>query len=154
MLIPTGYFLTSYFNKAGVAQYKADLGAAPIAQYIYAHNALWQYQELRLAELLEVIDRTGEAIHKRIVDSSGKTVLDEGPDLAAPTLTRSAPIVVSGTTVGRIEIATSMQRLLIETALVSILSGLLGYAVFFALRILPLRVLDRTLDDLAVANRT
>ena len=52
LVIPTGYFLTNYFNKAGITQYQADLGAAPISQYIYSHNALWQYQELRLAELL------------------------------------------------------------------------------------------------------
>ena len=101
----------------------------------------------------QVVDRTGEPVRKRIIDSSGKTVLDEGPEVAAPTLTRNAPIVVSGATVGRVEISTSLQRLLIETALASILSGLLGYAAFFALRILPLRVLDRTLDNLAAANR-
>jgi diguanylate cyclase (GGDEF)-like protein/PAS domain S-box-containing protein len=154
LVIPTGYFLTNYYNKAGVTQYKADLGAVPLAQYIYSNNALWEYQELRLAELLEVIDRTGEEIHKRIVDSHGTTVLDEGADLAAPTLVRSAPIVVSGATVGRIEIATSLQWLLVETALISILSGLFGYGVYFAMRILPLRVLDRTLDNLADANRT
>ena len=67
---------------------------------------------------------------------------------------RSAPIVVSGATIGRIEIAASLRWLLIETALVSMLSGLLGYAVYFALRIFPLRVLDRTLGELASANRT
>jgi hypothetical protein len=107
LVIPTGYFLTNYFNKAAVTQYKADLGAIPLAQFIYGHHALWQYQELRLAELLEVIDRTGEPIHKRIIDSHGTTVLDDGSDLAAPTLVRSAPIVVSGATIGRIEIASS-----------------------------------------------
>ena len=136
LVVPTGYFLTGYFNKAGITQYKADLGAVPISQYIYSHNVLWQYQELRLEELLEIIDRTGEPVRKLIIDFSGKTVLDEGPELAAPILTRSAPIVVSGATVGRIEIATSLRRLLVETALVSILGGFLGYAVYFALRIL------------------
>jgi diguanylate cyclase (GGDEF)-like protein/PAS domain S-box-containing protein len=154
LVIPTGYFLTNYFNKAAVTQYKADLGAIPLAQFIYSHNVLWQYQEPRLAELLEVIDRTGEAIHKRIVDSHGTTVLDKGIDLAAPTLVRSAPIVVHGVTVGRLEISASLLRLLIETVLVAILSGLLGYGVYFALRIFPLRVLDRTLNHLADANRT
>ena len=91
LLIPTGYFLAEYFNKASVTQYKADLGAVPVAQYVYTHNVLWQYQQLRLAELLEVLDRTGEAIRKRIVDSSGKTVLDGGADVAAPVIMRSAP---------------------------------------------------------------
>ncbi len=153
LVIPAGYFLAEYFNKASITQYKADLGAVPLAQYIYAHNDLWQYQQLRLAELLEVLDRTGEPIRKRIIDSSGKMVLTGGTDVAAPVMTRSAPIVVSGATVGRVEIATSMQRTLIETALVAILSGLLGYAVFFAVRVFPLRVLDRTIGDLAAANQ-
>jgi PAS domain S-box-containing protein len=154
LVIPAGYFLTNYFNKAAVTQYEADLGAIPLAQFIYGHDALWQHQELRLAELLEVLDRTGEPIHKRIIDSHGTKVLDDGADLAAPTLVRSAPIVVSGATVGRIEIATSLQWLLVKTVLVAILSGLLGYAVYFALRMFPLRVLDRTLNNLAAAKQT
>jgi diguanylate cyclase (GGDEF)-like protein/PAS domain S-box-containing protein len=155
LVIPTGYFLTNYYNKAAVAQYKADLGAIPLAKFIYSHDALWQYQELRLAELLEAIDRSGEAIHTRIVDARGTTVFDEGSsELVAPTLMRSAPIVVSGATMGRLEVSSSLRQLLVETALVSILSGLLGYGVYFALRTLPLRALDGTLNNLADANRT
>ena len=42
LVIPTGYFLTNYYNKASVTQYKADLGAIPVGQYIYRHDALWQ----------------------------------------------------------------------------------------------------------------
>ena len=153
LVIPTGYFLTSYFNKAAVTQYKADLGAVPIAQYLYSHGALWEYQELALADLLEDLERAGEKIRKRIVSASGKMVIDVGPVLAAPTIMRSAPIVVSGETVGRVEIRTSLRQLLVETALVLILSGFFGYAVYCVLRVLPLRILDRALGELASADQ-
>jgi diguanylate cyclase (GGDEF)-like protein len=55
---------------------------------------------------------------------------------------------VRGSEVGRIETAASFRPPLIGTGVAVLFSGLLGFAMFFALRVLPLRVLDRTLGAL------
>ena len=51
-------------------------------------------------------------------------------------------------TVGSIETAASMRGLIMATALVGLLSGLLGFSAFFVLRLVPLRIIDRTLAEL------
>ncbi len=79
-------------------------------------------------------------------------MLDEGGQIGAPVLARGAPIVVSGETVGRVEMETSLQSLVAETGVVAILSILLGLGVFFAVRIFPLKVLDQTLGALEKTN--
>jgi diguanylate cyclase (GGDEF)-like protein len=79
-------------------------------------------------------------------------VFDEDTELASPVLTRSTPIEVTGATVGRLEITTSLLPLVHETGFVAILSIALGLGMFFAVRVFPLRVLDQTLGTLERTN--
>lgn len=150
--VPVGYFILGYLNTAHVLDFKADLNARYVAEYIHSHNTLWQFHHVRLAELLEQNDGHDDSLRKRIVDSAGKLVLDEGGQIGAPVLARSVPIVVSGEAVGRVEMETSLQGLVAETGVVAILSILLGLGVFFAVRIFPIRVLDQTLGALEKTN--
>ncbi len=150
---PVAYFLVGYSNLAGVLDFQADLNSRYLARYIYSHDALWQYQRVRLAELLEHTNVNKDGVRKRIFDSEGVLVLDEGPDLASPVIVRTSPTVVGGAVVGRVEIETSLQALLWETGQVALLSFLLGFGVFLAVRVLPLRVLDQTLGRLESTNR-
>ena len=149
--VPLGYFVVGYTNTASLFDFKADLNARYLAKYIYTHNTLWQYQRVRLAELLDQTNG-GKDSRKRVVDSAGKLVFDEGSELASPVLTRSAPIEVAGSTVGRVEISTSLRPLVYETGFVAILSTMLGLGMFFAVRVFPLRVLDQTLGTLERTN--
>jgi len=150
---PVAYFLVGYSNLAGVLDFQADLNSRYLARYIYSHDTLWQYQRVRLAELLEHTNVNKDGVRKRIFDSEGVLVLDEGPDLASPVIVRTSPTVVGGAVVGRVEIETSLQALLWETGQVALLSFLLGFGVFLAVRVLPLRVLDQTLGRLESTNR-
>ena len=149
--VPLGYFVVGYNNTASLFDFKADLNARYLAKYIYTHDKLWQYQSVRLAELLDQTNG-GKYSRKRVVDATGKLVFDEGSELASPVLTRSADIEVAGSTVGRVEISTSLRPLAYQTGLVAILSILLGLGMFFAVRVFPLRVLDQTLGTLERTN--
>ena len=150
--IPAGYYLVGYMNQASVLDYKAELNARYLSRYIYSHATLWQYQFVRLAELLQQTDGEDD-LRKRIIDARGNVVFERGPEVAAPSLVRGTPVVVAGTTEGHVEVATSLRPLLMETAGVSILSLLLGFGVFFAVRVFPLRVLEKTLGTLEKTNR-
>ena len=46
---PTVYFIHDYVNASAKMTFKARLNAARVAQYIYTHGGIWQYQQLRLA---------------------------------------------------------------------------------------------------------
>jgi diguanylate cyclase (GGDEF)-like protein/PAS domain S-box-containing protein len=152
LLIPAGYFLVGYTNKASVLEFKGKLSAERIGKYIYTHGTLWRYQSIRLSELIEDVAHEDHATRKRIVGLNGDLILDEGADLNPPTMMRQTPIIVAGDTVGYLELESSMRRLLAETAMAAVLSSLLGLAIFFVLRIFPLRILDRTLGELKSAN--
>jgi len=55
-------------------------------------------------------------------------------------------------TVGRVEIEASLRELLGGTGVAAVFSMLLGFGVYFAVRVFPLRVLDQTLGALRATN--
>jgi diguanylate cyclase (GGDEF)-like protein/PAS domain S-box-containing protein len=150
---PCVYFIHDYANISAKLTFKAQLNAARVAQYIYTHNAMWQYQQLRLAELIQLPEIGQQPIHQKIYDKANRLVLEEGAPVNALAMVRSTPIVVSGATVGILTVEESVRPNLYNTGLVALLSSLIGFAAYFALRIFPLRVLDRTLGSLHDTQR-
>jgi len=155
---PCGFFIVAYSNAAVRLEFKSVLNAARVAQYINTHNTMWQYQQLRLSELIELPD-PAQPISQKIYDHTGRLVLAAGGSLPAPVLSHRTSIVVAGATVGSLTVEASLQKILYEAGFVALLSALLGSAVFFALRLFPFQVLDRALGalhgarlDLAVQN--
>ena len=82
----------------------------------------------------------------------GAIVLEQGEPPAAPTYSRSAPILVDGKEVGRAVVIASLRPLLSEAGLIALATLTLGLAAYFAFAILPLKVLHRSLGDLGRAN--
>jgi diguanylate cyclase (GGDEF)-like protein len=147
---PLLYAVDRYVDETRALAFRADLGAGKVAKYIYSHGALWQYQNLRLVEIIAL--PAGEHIHQQVTDRSGRVVAEEGVEIGLPRLRWRAPIVVAGERVGDLAAATSLRPMLADLGLVTL--GCLGLALltFFAVRMLPLRALDRTLAELAVQN--
>ncbi|MBI3703200.1 MAG: EAL domain-containing protein [Rhizobiales bacterium] len=150
---PSVYLIHDYYNVSEHMAFKARLNAARVAQYIYAHGDLWQYQQLRLTELIQLPEIGARPIRQKIYDRDKRLVLEEGAPVAAPIMTRSIPIVVAGSTVGDFVVEESLRKTLYETGLVAFISALIGFGAYFALRVFPLRVLDRTLGDLHETQR-
>ena len=148
VLVPAGYFVLAFSESAHELSFSARLKANRLAKYIYAHQEGWRYQTVRLDELIEVPEANETDHRQRIFDAAGRLVTETGKQPAFPVATRSAPIVVAGSEVGRIDTAHSFRPALIGTGFVALFSGLLGFGMFFALRVLPLRVIDRTLAAL------
>ncbi|HVZ52999.1 MAG TPA: EAL domain-containing protein [Pseudolabrys sp.] len=160
LVVPAGYFVLGYHDRAATLDFEAHLNAARVSQYIYTHNVLWQYQQLRLSEIVQLPAGGGGPIRQKIYDADGRLVLDDGDAVAAPVLSRKASIVVSGATVGSLVAEASLRGTLIGTGFVAILSSILGLVMYLAARMLPLRALDgavaaltHTQRDLATQNR-
>jgi diguanylate cyclase (GGDEF)-like protein/PAS domain S-box-containing protein len=151
--VPAGYFAVGYSDTAEVLGFKARLNAARVAQYIYTHDVMWQYQQLRLSELMQLPEGGEQPIRQQVSDRTGHLVLDEGPDLAAPVMTRRTPITVGDSVVGSLVAEASLRDTVVQTGLVALLSALLGFAIYFAVRAFPMRVLDRTLSALSKTQR-
>ena len=152
--VPSGYWLIGQANISRDLDLKARIIAGRVARYIYQHDELWRYQSARITELVELNEADDDDFHRQVVDGAGRMVADAGRKGDNPVVARTAPIVVAGETVGHVEAAGSLRALLQETAIVALLSFALGFGAFLALRVFPLRVLDRTIEKLETANRT
>ncbi len=148
---PLIYGLVAYQYEGAMASFFAKRHANRVAEYIYEHGAMWPYQKVRLGELIATNGSSGEGAN-RILDKDGRIVVAETELPARFQLTRSAAIVVAGTTVGSIARSAPLDSLMRRLGLVALFSGLLGLCTYLAVRIFPLRVLDRTLINLAGAN--
>ena len=73
--------------------------------------------------------------------------------MPGPLLRRQAPILVKGNVVGAIELETSLTPFLGSLALIGLVSLAVGVGAYIAFRVLPLRLLDRTLGRLEVQNQ-
>jgi len=151
LVVPAGYFAIGFSSAAEMLEFKARLSAGRAARYIFAHERMWQYQQLRLAELIE-FPEDGRAVRQRIVDLNGKVVVQEAGALATPLQRARMPIVLGGETVAWLEAEASLQPLLVGTAYVVAVSFLLGLVTWLAVRLLPLRVLDQTLLSLSTQS--
>jgi diguanylate cyclase (GGDEF)-like protein len=151
---PSMYFIHDYIDATAQMTFKARLNAARVAQYIYTHDGMWQYQQLRLAELIQLPDTGAQPIRQKIYGLANRLVLEEGAPLDAPVAARSSSIVVAGSTVGVFVVEESLRETFYETGLVAFVCSLIGFAAYFALRIFPLRVLDQTLDELHDVQRS
>jgi len=148
VLVPAGYFALSFSHLQHDLEFSAQLKANRLAKYIYTHRDLWEYQTVRLAELIEVPEANETGHRQRVFHFTGRLVTETAGSPAFPIAISSVPIIVAGQEVGRIETANSYRPILITTGYVTLLSGLLGFGMFFAMRVLPLRVIDSTVNAL------
>jgi diguanylate cyclase (GGDEF)-like protein len=151
--VPTVYFIHDYIDVSAQMAFKANLNAARVAQYIYTHGGMWQYQQLRLAELIQLPESGAQPIRQKIYDQANRLVLEESVTLASPVVSRSVPIVVAGSTVGTFVVEESLQKTLHETWLIAFVSTIIGFAAYLAMRTFPLRVLDQTIGVLHETQR-
>jgi len=151
--IPGANLFVGYSNTVNTLAFKGRLNAARVAQYIYTHEGLWQYQRLRLAELIQLPEADEQPVVQTIFDKDGSLVLREGATLHWPVVGRRAPIVVSGETVGSFVIETDLWDSIINAMYATILSVMLGVSAYLSMRWLPLRALDRAIADLGASER-
>jgi diguanylate cyclase (GGDEF)-like protein len=151
--VPSGYWLIGTGNMAHDLELKARISATRLARHIYQHDELWRYQAARLVELIEINEADGDLFRQRVIDGSGRVAAEAGPRLDAPVMRQGAPIVVSGATVGHVETEGSLRPLIRRSAVVALLSFALGFSVLLVVRVLPLRILDRTIGELEAAGR-
>ncbi len=154
IVTPSVFFIHDYIDLSEQVTFKARLHAARVAQYIHTQNGPWQNQRQQLAELIQMPAIGGQQILRKIYDKDNRLVLEEGGSVQFPAVSRSAPIVVAGSTFGFVTVEESLRKTLYATWLVAFVCSLIGFGAYFALRTLPLRVLDRTLGELHDTQRS
>ena len=146
--MPLVYFGLSYQHDTASLETEAEINARIVTQLINADPEMWRFEELRLAELMSRRSGEGTKETRRILDTRNILIAESAEKLAPPLLMRSETLMDAGIVVGRIEIIRSLRPLLMKTVLMMVLASMLGSAVFFAIRIFPLRTLRLALKSL------
>lgn len=142
LLLPLSYFTDSYQYLSGSLEAEAEMTSHSINALINSNPELWQYEQLRLEELLaqRMQGTTGEI--RQIRDLGNKLIAENGARLKRPLITRRVDLMDSGVRTGTLEISTSLFPLLFRSALVALLGIFFGVVIFVTLRVLPLRAVD------------
>jgi diguanylate cyclase (GGDEF)-like protein len=149
---PLGYFVIGFEASTAELAIKAELSAGRAARYIFAHDRMWQYQQVHLAEVIEIPANVGSLVRQRIADLRDNEVVQEEVVLPLPVQRVRVPLRIAGETVGWLDAEASLRPLLVRSGYVGVVSSLLGLIAWLGMRLLPLRVLDRTLLRLSMQS--
>jgi len=148
---PITYWFISYRQMGNEASFIANLQAARVSKYIYSHERMWQYQKVRLSEIVDLQIKQAVISQQRIIDNDGKLVVAVGDPSGRLRLTRSAPISIANKEIGRLEVEAPLASVAWETLLFGLVTSLIGVAAYFA-RTIPIRRLDKTIRELKDAS--
>lgn len=148
VLAPTSYFVISYQYMLGSLDAQAELNARAVTALVMANPTMWQFEQVRLAELLERRSSAGVPESRRILDRQGTIVAEHSDPLVKPAVVRRHDIYDAGVAVATIEISRSLYPLMLKTTVVAVGSSLFGVFVFVVLRTIPLRAVRRAHNSL------
>jgi signal transduction histidine kinase len=146
LAIPAGFLGTAIHYQRQHMISQTENAAERLSSYITLHYATWQSQPDPLIEFLP----TGGDTHARftIYGPVGNVVAAAG-DYAGPRfLLHRAGLYDGEQAVGWLEIRSGLSEALKETLLAMLFGLGLAAALYISLRVLPLRALDRTLNQL------
>jgi hypothetical protein len=126
--------------------------AKAIEKIIQARPDLWEYETIRLKDVISQPSIWGEMDEREISSAAGKLIAKNDFTEARPIISVTAPLFDSGRLAGSIAVRATIRTQVITTALLGILSSLLGSLFYFIFQTYPLRKLENTLTDLQRAQ--
>ena len=147
-IAPLGYALVSYRGIVASLDMKARLSAGRIARQIFTSPQLWEFQVVRLSEVIEFAAQDRINHRQTILARNGRIILSENTAIQAPALSRKTPIVVNDSEVGTLVIETSLRSFIWEIVLVTFLAFLLAALSYGAFHRFPLRAIQRAMKQL------
>jgi PAS domain S-box-containing protein len=147
--VPAVEMLRTYDEQQSSVALKARLSAAVLARHVADLRRLRPGERVRLAELIGPMDIDGGDIRQRVLDADGTVALETGAALDRPILTARMPITIGAETVGVVEVHASLRPFLRHSAFAAVAGLVLGFIAYFAARVIPVRVLDRTLEAMS-----
>ncbi len=148
LMFPTFYLISSIGNLKGVLATEAEINSRLVNKLISDNPDLWQYETVRLEELLSRRPLKHVPEVRRII-SNNKIIAESHDQTSWPEISIEHVLVDSGEVVGKIEIIRSIRTLILRSAIFS-LFGLT--ASFLLYRLLPFNALAVSSIKLKEAN--
>jgi PAS domain S-box-containing protein len=151
---PVGYFTLAHQYGAGAAAARAQAAASTTSEFLGGQPDTWQFQVHRLEEILQRVAIKAPGDQYRILDVHGQLLLGLGASPRWPAVVTEAPLFDSGVRAGTFEIVQSLVPLFARAALIAAASAAIALLVFVPLRLIPLRALSRSEEQLGAVART
>ncbi len=146
--LPSVYYVFAISNIQKTHSIEAASLAKSIERIIQARPDFWEFESVRLIELISQ-PSVQEGLHEREIQTvTGKLVAKTDYREIRPIITLSVPFFDSGRPAGSIIVRHSIRSEITTTALLGCLSSFLGCLIYFIFRIYPIRKLEGTLTDL------
>jgi signal transduction histidine kinase/CheY-like chemotaxis protein len=147
--IPLGYWIVSYVDLAASLAFKAQVKASALGGLIASSPEVWMFAENRLQGLIsrEPIRLGDELV--RVLDKDGTVITAAGSPPPEPALEQVQPLYDGDRIVGRIVVSGSMRMIISRTLISAVLGLLLSTAVYWVMKVLPLKALKRATTELA-----
>jgi PAS domain S-box-containing protein len=146
--IPSVYYAVSINETQSVLTIEAAFLAKSIEKIIQARPDLWEFENIRLLDIISQPSVHGGEDEREIRTAAGKLVVKNDFTEKRPIMSVSATFFDSGWPVGSIVARHSIRTQIIKTVILGILSSLLGFLIYFIFRTYPIRKLENTLSDL------
>lgn len=143
---PAAYLYFGYEGKIGEITGEMNTEAQQVSRLINGNPEYWQFEGLRIGELIGFRGESSDKQLHRVFGSDGDVIAQrpsQAPAFFWPTLSRQKVLYDYGKAVGRIELVHSLKSLYQRTMIVGIISMLAGALVYWGLRVVPLRLLRR-----------
>jgi diguanylate cyclase (GGDEF)-like protein/PAS domain S-box-containing protein len=150
--IPSVYYVISINGAQHTLTIEAAFLAKSIEKIIQDRPDLWEYESVRLKELISQLSINGEEDEREIRNAAGKLIAKNDFTKTRPIISVSVTFFDAGRLAGSIVARHSIRTQIITTALTGILSSLLGFLLYFIFRTYPIRKLENTLIDLQRAH--
>ena len=153
IIIPAGYFAIGYHYESRTLQAEANLGADKVSKIIYAAPDFWQFEEHRLVGVLLQGSSHDDTHRIQVTDISGRQIAGIPATLDTPVLSRTTELSDGEKIVGHLKMEASFRPLLLRTAVTGLAGFLLAFAIYVALKILPLRALTQVIRRLEESQK-
>ncbi|MFA6147695.1 MAG: ATP-binding protein [bacterium] len=144
---PAAYFALSWQSLRVSLEKEAEINAQKISLFVAANPLMWQFDEIRLKNILEG-DNVRAIPEVRIVhDLRGIVATSDDGEPPWPVASRSYPVWDAGTPVGRMEIRISLRPLLRTTAALGGATTLVSAFALTMFFLYPFSALRKALGD-------
>jgi len=151
--VPVGYFIVSYENMQGGVNAELAFSARTVEELVVRNPETWQFEELRLREILENRLDYDIGQSRAVKDLKGQVIARTEESLTGPLVTFRAPVHDAGRVVANVEITRSITPLLLQTVIVGVSSVMVGILIFLLFQRFPLRTVRKAYRELEENER-
>lgn len=151
LALPAIYFLTALEYESERIEYAAGRSATEISRIAYRNPDHWSFMVDQVEGVLAK-HRVGRKHAYQVRDKIGRAVVAEILPQNSLVVTRHADISNGIEVVGRLTYVEDINIIMWRSAIAALVGILLGLAMFIALKVLPMRVLQRAMTRVTVAN--